>query len=106
MSKYAERDHEALEPEYLEHLSAMTGEGLRSKSAIAAELAWRDRQISQERREWRQVTDQLMTVINMYIRAGCGNGTHFVNQQAALSAGLEAKEKYEAMIKEKPLARE
>ena len=45
MNKYAERDHEALEPEYLEHLSAMTGEKLRSKSAIAAELAWRDREI-------------------------------------------------------------
>lgn len=30
---------------YFKHLSAMTGEDLHSKSAIAAELGWRDFQI-------------------------------------------------------------
>jgi hypothetical protein len=42
---YAERDHEELGELYTRHVSAMTVEGLHSKSDIAAELAWRDREI-------------------------------------------------------------
>lgn len=46
--QYAERDAMALEKAggwYSLHVSAMTTEGLHSKSDIAAELAWRDVQI-------------------------------------------------------------
>jgi len=45
---YAERDVEdsdALYDSYMKHISAMTTEDLHSKSAIAAELAYRDVQI-------------------------------------------------------------
>src|SRR5690606_32041610 len=42
---YADRDPSKLEPWYSQHVSAMTAEGLHSKSDIAAELAHRDRQI-------------------------------------------------------------
>jgi hypothetical protein len=48
MKQYAERDIENLDEEgnyYFRHIEAMSEEGLHSKSAIAAELAWRDRQI-------------------------------------------------------------
>lgn len=39
---YAHRDCEAMASHYTAHVSAMTSEGLHSKSAIAAELAHRD----------------------------------------------------------------
>lgn len=42
---YAERDVENL-PAYFDHVMAMTGESLHSKSAIAAELAYRDNVIA------------------------------------------------------------
>lgn len=42
-----ERDLEKLEPHYSRHVTAMTSEDLRSKSAIAAELAARDRRIEE-----------------------------------------------------------
>lgn len=41
----APKDHWLLEPHYSRHVSAMTGEQLFDKSAIAAELAARDREI-------------------------------------------------------------
>ena len=52
MSKklYAERDPEQLDKDgnhYCNHVMAMTAEGLHSKSAIAAELAQRDKRITQ-----------------------------------------------------------
>lgn len=43
--QYADRDHTDLGSYYMRHVSAMTGEALHSKSAIAAELAHRDREI-------------------------------------------------------------
>lgn len=39
---YSVRDHQAQGDYYLRHVSAMTGEGLHAKSAIAGELAHRD----------------------------------------------------------------
>ena len=44
---YAKRDHEAQGDAYIKHVSAMTGEGLHLKSAIAAELAHRDLRIAE-----------------------------------------------------------
>lgn len=46
MSEYAERDVIELEPHFSRHVSAMTAEGLHSKSSIAAELAYRDERIA------------------------------------------------------------
>lgn len=48
---YAERNLEALGFYYVNHIDAMTGEQLHSKSDIAAELAVRDRTIDQLRAE-------------------------------------------------------
>ena len=47
MSKYADRDPATLEPHYSEHVNAMTAEKLHEKSAIAAELAYRDKRIAE-----------------------------------------------------------
>lgn len=47
---YAERDL-GLTPLYMRHLAAMTAEKLHDKSAIAAELAWRDGRIEELQRE-------------------------------------------------------
>ena len=46
---YATRDHYALSPHFERHMLALTGEGLQSKSAIAAELAHRDVKIERLR---------------------------------------------------------
>ena len=39
---YPNHDAEALGQDYINHISAMTTEGLRAKSSIAIQLAWRD----------------------------------------------------------------
>lgn len=49
MTEYARRDIEGLGKHYTKHVSAMTSEGLHSKSDIAAELAWRDAEIERLR---------------------------------------------------------
>ncbi|NWC63695.1 hypothetical protein [Cedecea sp. P7760] len=62
---YAERDLMALDEaggHYCRHVSAMTGEGLHSKSDIAAELGWRDMQIAELQR---QLTAYEATVTNL-----------------------------------------
>ena len=43
----APKDHWTLEPFYSRHVLAMTAEDLYYKSDIAAELAWRDKQIAE-----------------------------------------------------------
>lgn len=45
MNLYAERNERELGEHYTKHVSAMTGEDLHSKAAIAAELAYRDARI-------------------------------------------------------------
>ena len=48
MTQYAERNIEQLDEDggyYFRHVDAMTGEQLHSKSSIAAELAYRDREL-------------------------------------------------------------
>ena len=47
--QYAVRDHVEQKEHYVRHVSAMTGEGLHAKSAIAAELAHRDIEIERLR---------------------------------------------------------
>lgn len=46
---YAERDSDDLCEYYFRHVMAMTAEGLHAKNKIAAELAWRDREIDRLR---------------------------------------------------------
>lgn len=46
---YPERDHEAQGNYYMQHIDAMTREGLHSKSRIAGELAARDMEIDRLR---------------------------------------------------------
>lgn len=68
---YAHRDLPSLEPHYCAHVSAMTSEGLHAKSAIAAELAWRDAEIDRLREE----NARLRAVVEALPRCdldGCG----------------------------------
>ena len=44
-SLYPRHRLHTLEPHYSRHVGSMTSEGLRSKSDIAEQLAWRDQQI-------------------------------------------------------------
>jgi hypothetical protein len=46
---YPEQDHMALGEYHLRHIDRMTAEGLHRKSDIAAQLAWRDREIDRLR---------------------------------------------------------
>lgn len=62
--KYADRDPEELEPYYTQHVVAMTKEGLHSKSAIAAELAYRDAKISNRRDEIIAVVERMKKPTN------------------------------------------
>jgi len=52
---YADRDTNALEPHYYKHVNAMTTERLHAKSHIAAELAWRDKEIARLRKALSEV---------------------------------------------------
>ena len=58
MTEYAERDTCDLGEHYIKHVSAMTGEGLHSKAAIAAELAYRDAEIERLRAERDSIKQQ------------------------------------------------
>jgi chromosome segregation ATPase len=55
---YAERDHVTLGEHYTRHVSAMTGEALHAKSAIAAELAHRDAEIERLAKINRDLVDK------------------------------------------------
>lgn len=60
--QYAERDIESLDEAggfYSRHVSAMTGDGLHTKSSIAAELGYRD-----------MVNSELLEALRRMLRAG------------------------------------
>lgn len=59
---YAERDAMSQGQHYVNHVNAMTGEGLHSKAAIAMELAHRDIEIERLKTE----IDRLRRVEGMY----------------------------------------
>ncbi len=65
VKRYADRDAYELDEAgnyYCRHVSAMTAEGLHSKSDIAAELGWRDWQIDlviAERKALREALNQI-----------------------------------------------
>lgn len=50
-TQYAQRDARELGEYYTKHVQAMTAEGLHSKSAIAAELAYRDQLIDSQKEQ-------------------------------------------------------
>lgn len=73
---YAERDLEMLDMAnnyYSRHVMAMTGEGLNSKSSIAAELAYRDWIIDEQQKELQKYKDQFPDYVEC---ANCGSVTH------------------------------
>lgn len=76
---YAERDIEMLDMTnnyYSRHIMAMTGEGLNSKSSIAAEMAYRDWIIDEQQKmidELQKYKDQFPDYVEC---ANCGSVTH------------------------------
>jgi hypothetical protein len=73
---YAERDIEGdgLRELYMRHLDRMTREGLHDKSAIAAELAWRDSESARLKKsldrtiEW---SNERWEIIRLYVERYC-----------------------------------
>lgn len=71
---YPEQDHILLGEHYLRHVDAMTREGLHAKSAIAAQLAWRDAEIERLRGELgarstaAQPADEMVTIPRSALR--------------------------------------
>lgn len=63
---YAVRDHQAQGDYYLRHVSAMTGEGLHAKSAIAGELAHRDMVIDAQAAENTRLRAALKRITETY----------------------------------------
>jgi hypothetical protein len=64
---YAERDACAQGDHYMKHVSAMTGEKLHSKSAIASELAYRDMEIERltaRIKDYQDLCNQKQEIIN------------------------------------------
>lgn len=56
---YPNHDAEALGQDYINHISAMTTEGLRAKSSIAIQLAWRDveiRRLEADKDDWKDAS--------------------------------------------------
>ena len=62
MSEYAKRNIELLGELYLNHVSAMTGESLHSKSDIAAELAYRDYMYAQSQLDLEQANKSIQVL--------------------------------------------
>ena len=67
-AEYAPRDAAELEPFYSRHVSAMTAEGLHSKSAIAAELAYRDKALTDTQAKLARALDAIGTARH-YLKA-------------------------------------
>lgn len=74
-TQYAQRDTESLGNTYIKHVEAMTAEGLHAKSAIAAELAWRDDKI--EKLESLVFSDTVGETPVAAMRVCTYNGGHF-----------------------------
>ncbi|AUR91931.1 coil containing protein [Vibrio phage 1.167.O._10N.261.51.F2] len=63
---YAERDIEILDDKgdyYFNHIFAMTGEGLHSKSDIAAELGYRDMRIDELKADKAELLEELESML-------------------------------------------
>ena len=65
-NQYADRDHRAQGDYYLRHVSAMTGEGLHAKSAIAGELAHRDMVIDAQAAEIKRLRGALGLIVRRH----------------------------------------
>ena len=71
---YEEREIDELDT-YIDHVSAMTTEGLHSKSAIAAELAFRDEEVSTLKKKIEVVMNLINAVAHVGVDCGCGKYT-------------------------------
>ena len=90
---YAQRDHVAQGDYYTRHVSAMTGEKLHAKSAIAAELAHRDIEIE----TLRKAAEMMVLVAVHHTVAACKGASgqhrvidHFVNKTQIVNEVLKA----------------
>ena len=93
---YAKRDHMAQGDYYTRHVSAMTGEDLHRKSAIAAELAHRDMLVDTLRArvaELEAEVQRLRAALCLFMSAGFGNSTDHQMQRAAIDAASAAERK-------------
>ena len=96
-NQYAERDHEEQGEHYMRHLSAMTGEGLHDKSAIAGELAHRDIIIDQlkgaiNKPGVRETTGGAVVIQNKPRSAMLNGIAKYI--QTEINAALEHRDKY------------
>lgn len=73
MKHYKERDIEALDDYYTRHVSAMTAEALHSKSAIAAELGFRDAELDRFRARIAEVEGALKEAVDHLEYCGYGD---------------------------------
>jgi chromosome segregation ATPase len=64
MSEYSERNPIKLGDYYTKHIMAMTAEGLHDKSAIAAELAYRDKLIDEFEADCKHYAEDCNTALN------------------------------------------
>jgi len=71
---YLVRSPENLEPEFFNHMMAMTGEGLHNKADIACELAYRDKAIKSLQAENSEIKKQLDTSIHAGYKQGFDEG--------------------------------
>ncbi|AUR85397.1 coil containing protein [Vibrio phage 1.074.O._10N.222.49.B7] len=87
---YAKRDVEILDDKgdyYFNHIFAMTGEGLHSKSDIAAELGYRDMRIDElkaDNAELIDLVDEMSNYLNINGYTNIGNGSVFHKQMIEL----------------------
>lgn len=77
IKQYSERDAMELDEvggHYFRHVLAMTAEGLHSKSDIAAELGWRDMQISALHEQVRALAAE-----NENLKVACGGDGNYID---------------------------
>lgn len=99
MKQYAERDLVALDEAgdyYLRHVSAMAEEGLHSKSAIAAELGYRDMEIDSLRAQLAEAQKKAVARIDELNKLNTENEL-LSNRVEALQEKAEALDRLEEM---------
>jgi hypothetical protein len=102
VKRYAERDAYELDKAgnyYCRHVSAMTGEGLHSKSDIAAELGWRDMQIDALLAERDALKAEVESLGNELLETEARALKFFHRFSAATDLGRELREALERIAK-------
>ena len=78
---YEDRDSIALGQLYVDHVMAMTAEGLQGKSAIADELAWMDLQIKMLKEDIASIVSKYGVLYKYYTLIPILLNTHIDNVQ-------------------------